>query len=44
MSTLASDLRNRLERVVIDARDAAEAGADAALEAWRCTITSRILT
>ena len=33
MPTLASDLRNKLERVVIDARDAAEAGARAALEA-----------
>jgi len=33
MPTLASDLRNRLERVVIEARDVAEAGAQAALEA-----------
>jgi len=33
MPTLASDLRNKLERVVIDARDAAEDGAHAALEA-----------
>ncbi len=33
MPTLASDLRNKLERVVIEARDAAEAGARAALEA-----------
>ena len=33
MPTLASDLRNKLERTVIDARDAAEAGARAALEA-----------
>jgi hypothetical protein len=33
MSTLASELRNKLERVVIDARDAAEIGARAALEA-----------
>lgn len=33
MPTLASDLRNRLERVVIEARDAAEVGACAALEA-----------
>jgi hypothetical protein len=33
MSTLASDLRNKLERVVIEARDSAEAGARAALEA-----------
>lgn len=33
MPTLASELRNRLERVVIDARDAAEAGAHAALNA-----------
>ena len=33
MPTLASDLRNKLERVVIDARDAAEVGARAALEA-----------
>jgi hypothetical protein len=32
MAPLASDLRNILERVVIDARDAAEAGARAALE------------
>lgn len=32
MPTLATDLRNRLERVVIEARDAAEAGARAALE------------
>jgi hypothetical protein len=33
MPTLASDLRNKLERVVIEARDAAEVGAQAALEA-----------
>jgi len=33
MPTLASDLRNRLERVVIEARDVAEAGARTALEA-----------
>ena len=33
MSTLASGLRSELERVVIDARDAAETGARAALEA-----------
>ena len=33
MPTLASELRNRLDRVVIEARDAAEAGARAALEA-----------
>jgi hypothetical protein len=33
MPTLASELRNKLERVVIDARDAAEIGANAALEA-----------
>ena len=33
MPTLASELRNRLERVVIEARDAAEIGARAALEA-----------
>ncbi|MGC9454630.1 MAG: SAM-dependent DNA methyltransferase, partial [Phycisphaerae bacterium] len=33
MPTLASDLRNKLERVVIEARDVAEAGARAALEA-----------
>ncbi len=33
MSTLPSDLRNKLERVVIEARDAAELGARAALEA-----------
>ena len=33
MATLASELRNKLERVVVDARDAAEAGARAALEA-----------
>jgi hypothetical protein len=33
MPTLASDLRNKLERVVIEARDAAEVGARAALEA-----------
>ena len=33
MPTLPSDLRNRLERVVIEARGAAEAGARAALEA-----------
>ena len=33
MSTLASELRNKLESVVIEARDAAEAGARAALEA-----------
>ncbi|MFH1418837.1 MAG: DNA methyltransferase [Planctomycetota bacterium] len=32
MPTLASDLRNKLERVVIDARDVAEGGARAALE------------
>ena len=32
MPTLANDLRNKLERVVIEARDAAEAGARAALE------------
>jgi hypothetical protein len=32
MPTLASDLRSKLERVVIEARDAAEAGALAALE------------
>ena len=33
MPTLPSDLRSKLERVVIEARDAAEAGARAALEA-----------
>lgn len=33
MATLSSELRNKLERVVIDARDAAEVGARAALEA-----------
>jgi len=33
MPTLASELRNKLERVVIEARDAAEVGARAALEA-----------
>jgi len=33
MPALASDLRNKLERVVIEARDAAEVGARAALEA-----------
>ncbi len=33
MSILPSDLRNKLERVVIEARDAAEVGARAALEA-----------
>jgi len=33
MATLPTDLRNKLERVVIEARDAAEAGARAALEA-----------
>ncbi len=33
MPTLASQLRNQLERVVIEARDVAEAGARAALEA-----------
>ena len=33
MPTLASELRNKLERVVIEARDVAEAGARAALEA-----------
>jgi len=33
MPTLASELRNKLERVVIEARDAAELGARAALEA-----------
>ena len=33
MPTLATELRNKLERVVIDARDAAEIGARAALEA-----------
>jgi hypothetical protein len=32
MPTLASDLRNKLERVVIEARDAAETGARAALQ------------
>jgi hypothetical protein len=32
MPTLASDLRNKLEHAVIEARDAAEAGARAALE------------
>ncbi len=32
MPTLVSELRNKLERVVIDARDAAEGGARAALE------------
>lgn len=32
MATLPSDLRHKLERVVIEARDAAEAGARAALE------------
>lgn len=32
MATLSSELRNKLERVVIDARDAAEVGARAALE------------
>ena len=33
MPTLASELRSKLERVVVEARDAAEAGARAALEA-----------
>jgi len=33
MPTLASELRNKLERVVIGARDAAEIGARAGLEA-----------
>jgi len=33
MPTLASELRNKLERVVIEARDTAEVGARAALEA-----------
>ncbi|MFW6106769.1 MAG: SAM-dependent DNA methyltransferase, partial [bacterium] len=33
MATLATELRNQLERVVIEARDVAEAGARAALEA-----------
>ena len=33
MPTLATDLRNKLERVVVEARDVAEAGARAALEA-----------
>jgi len=33
MPTLASELRNKLERVIIEAREAAEAGARAALEA-----------
>jgi hypothetical protein len=33
MPTLASELRNKLERVVIEARDAAEVGARVALEA-----------
>lgn len=33
MPTLASDLRNKLEHVVVDAREVAEAGACAALEA-----------
>jgi hypothetical protein len=33
MPTLATELRDKLERVVIDARDAAEAGARAALQA-----------
>ncbi|HUU17853.1 MAG TPA: DNA methyltransferase [Sedimentisphaerales bacterium] len=33
MPTLVTDLRNKLERVVVEARDAAEAGARAALEA-----------
>lgn len=33
MPTLTSDLRNKLERVVIEARDVAEVGARAALEA-----------
>ena len=33
MATLPSELRSKLERVVIDARDAAEAGARTALEA-----------
>ncbi len=33
MPTLATELRNKLERVVVKARDAAEAGARAALEA-----------
>lgn len=33
MDTLASELRNKLERVVIEARDVAETGARAALEA-----------
>lgn len=33
MSTLPADLRNKLERTIIEARDAAEAGARAALEA-----------
>ena len=35
MSTLSTELRNKLERVIIDARDVAEAGAKAALEVVR---------
>ncbi len=33
MSTLATELRNKLERTIVQAREAAEAGAKAALEA-----------
>ena len=33
MPPLPSELRNKLERVVVEARDAAEAGAKAALKA-----------
>jgi len=44
MPTLASELRNRLERVVIDARDAAEIGARAALELLPSIIMRRTHT
>ncbi|MBL7179023.1 MAG: hypothetical protein ISS65_02290 [Desulfobacterales bacterium] len=33
MSTLSTELRNKLERTIVQAREVAEAGAKAALEA-----------
>ena len=44
MPALGSELRNKLERVVVDARDAAEAGASAALEASLKAFMIKVLT
>ena len=44
VSALATGLRDRLERALVEARNAAEAGARAALEAGRSITTSHART